>query len=62
MFKDIVVEVNGQEIPLHLCFTTHGTFVSIKNCYSKCYVGYDYDEMIDDYIDYLRSVAKSLNR
>ena len=30
MFKDIVVEVNGQEIPLHLCFTTHGTFVSIK--------------------------------
>lgn len=60
MFSEVTVDVDGQEITLNLCATTQGTFVSFRNCYTQCYVGYDFDEMIEAYIQHLRSIAEGL--
>jgi hypothetical protein len=60
MFSEVTVDVDGQEITLNLCATTQGTFVSFRNCYTQRYVGYDFDEMIEAYIEHLRNIAESL--
>ena len=58
MPSKVTVNVNGQEITLNLRTTTQGTFVSLRNCYAVCYNGYDFDEMIEAYIEHLREIAQ----
>lgn len=62
MFDKVTVDIDGQKVDLNLCRTTHGTFVSLKNCYSMCYVGYEFDEMIDAYIEHLRKIAQEMRK
>lgn len=62
MFDKVTVDVDGQEITLNLCATTQGTFVSFRNCYTQCYVGYEFDEMIDAYIEHLRKIAQEMRK
>lgn len=59
MPSKVTVNVNGQEITLNLRATTQGTFVSLHNCYAVCYNGYDFDEMIEAYIEHLREIARN---
>lgn len=60
MPSKVTVNVNGQEITLNLRTTTQGTFVSLRNCYAVCYNGYDFDEMIETYIEHLRKIAQEM--
>lgn len=62
MPSKVTVCVNGQEVTLSLHTTTQGTFVSLQNCYSMCYVGYEFDEMIDAYIEHLRKIAQEMRK
>lgn len=62
MFDKVTVDVDGREITLNLCTTTQGTFVSFRNCYTQCYVGYEFDEMIDAYIEHLRKIAQEMRK